>query len=547
MTLEVDAVTFVASKPLAGLDPTWQPERAQVFVTPAAASELKVGAEVAQVVFVEADPTNRLKAIPANRRCFSSSSELLLSQFIKKERMSMDMENSLFIVQLIFPLHSLSKNFFIKMQYTELHNHLYGSLSPEQLYEIGKKNPSPRWNIFTELYEKLYGRKINIETFFEDFTSMEDFKQLYIFDKPAPFLEFQSCFNLIIALVRFDDSEIREVAKTVFLNQVKDGIEYAEYRVTYSPMATKEDYFSKTLAACLGLQDVETQLNQKSTARLIITFHRGGNFLEQYKWIREAMEYNSIIQKYLVGIDFSNMEEGFPPKDKKSFFEKIKLDNQNNPKKALSILYHVGESFNDKTPMSAIRWVYEAAMNGADRLGHCIALGREFASYQGKEISELVSERLDQLEFELENYEELNLLLACESKEDLLNEKNLLLSKAKSDRVKILLDEKKIEQIQKLQNFVMKKIARLGSIIECCPTSNLRIGMLTDLKTHPIHRFIQNKIRVTISTDDPGIFATDIQTEYRLLLESGLLIEELEKIRIDSFLYKSEIVSKRTY
>ncbi len=433
------------------------------------------------------------------------------------------------------------------MQYTELHNHLYGSISPEQLYEIGKKNPNPRWNIFTDLYEKLYSRKIKTETFFKDFALMEDFKKLYIFDKPAPFLEFQSCFNLIIALVRFDDSEIQEVAKTVFLNQVKEGIEYAEYRVTYSPVATKEDYFSKTLAACLGLQEAETQLNQKATARLIITFHRGGNFLEQYEWISEAMEKNPIIQKYLVGIDFSNMEEGFPPKDKKSFFEKIKLDNQSNPKKALSILYHVGESFNDKTPMSAIRWVYEAALNGADRLGHCIALGREFASYQGKEISELVSERLDQIEFELENYTELNSIQACDSKEELLREKNLLLSKGKSETVKIILDEKKIEQIQNLQEFVMQKISKLGTIIECCPNSNLRIGMLTDLKTHPIHRFIKNKIRVTISTDDPGIFATNIQTEYRLLLESGLLIEEIEKIRMDSFQYKSEFISKRTY
>jgi adenosine deaminase len=51
------------------------------------------------------------------------------------------------------------------------------------------------------------------------------------------------------------------------------------------------------------------------------------------------------------------------------------------PDHALAGLYHVGESFTDKTIESAIRWVHEAAEAGAHRLGHAIALGVEPHSY----------------------------------------------------------------------------------------------------------------------------------------------------------------------
>ena len=55
------------------------------------------------------------------------------------------------------------------MNFPDLHNHLYGSISAETLYEIGKRNPNPRWNLFTDLHKKIYGKEIRTESFFRDY------------------------------------------------------------------------------------------------------------------------------------------------------------------------------------------------------------------------------------------------------------------------------------------------------------------------------------------------------------------------------------------
>jgi len=96
--------------------------------------------------------------------------------------------------------HNSSHSFM----YTDLHNHLYGCLPAETLYRIGKINPNPRWEIYLDSYEKAYGIKINPKTFFEDYSNPKEFANLYHFHEKAPFLHFQAKFNLIIALVKFD-------------------------------------------------------------------------------------------------------------------------------------------------------------------------------------------------------------------------------------------------------------------------------------------------------------------------------------------------------
>jgi adenosine deaminase len=55
--------------------------------------------------------------------------------------------------------------------------------------------------------------------------------------------------------------------------------------------------------------------------------------------------------------------------------------------------------------------------------------------------------------------------------------------------------------------------------LEMSPTSNVRTGIVPDLPSHPIRRFFDLGIPVTVNSDDPLPFFTDIEREYRLLVD----------------------------
>lgn len=56
-----------------------------------------------------------------------------------------------------------------------------------------------------------------------------------------------------------------------------------------------------------------------------------------------------------------------------------------------------------------------------------------------------------------------------------------------------------------------------GIAIEMCPTSNLRTGVVQSPESHPIRDFFEKGINVTVNTDDPSMFNTDMNNEYSLL------------------------------
>ncbi len=424
----------------------------------------------------------------------------------------------------------------------ELHNHLYGSLSVEMVYEMGKNNPNPRWNIFLELHEKLFGEKLFPETFFEIFDSPKKLESLYYFTKSGSFEEFQSKFNLIIALSKFDPDEIQEVSYQVACKHFSEGILHSEYRLMYSPFASKEDYYSKTLAACKGLQRAEK--NHKGyNARLIISLHRDQNFKQAYLWLKSLMQENEIVKNYLVGIDFCYIEEGFPPKDKSIFFKQVLEDNQKTPEYALAILYHVAESFNDKTPDSAVRWVIESSEYGAHRLGHCIALGVEPSIYLGQVRKESVEERRDHLSFLISRYEE----ISCFGKIPKLKklQEELAQLKNKSGWIEIIYQTPEVETLYAIQEYGIKRLKEKGTIVESCPTSNLLIGRLSRLEYLPVKRFFNSGLKLTISTDDPGILNTNLKKEYEICKQLELSNIDLETIQTNSLTYKSEILVNR--
>jgi adenosine deaminase len=432
--------------------------------------------------------------------------------------------------------------------YCDLHNHLYGCLPAETLLRIGKENENPRWHIYLESFEKAYGIKIQPKTFFEDYSDIQKFKSLYHFKEKSPFLHFQAKFNLIIALIQFHEQEIREVTKDVIISHALDDVSYAEYRLMFAKDESKDGFLRKLMACCEGLIEGESKAKAEGktiSAKLAMSIHRDLHFEKHYDWMKNWMEKESILRDYLVGIDFCHIEEGFPPKDKKKFFAQILLDNKAEPGTALSILYHVGESFRDKTPFSAVRWVLESAENGAHRLGHALALGISPDYFLSEERNELVSERLDQIQHDLENYDSIHEFGAYFPKEDLEEERKQLLKKEWNETTSMLMDSDRVHYLETFQNYSMSKIAKTETVIECCPTSNLYIGMLETLGDHPIARFHDNDLKITIGSDDPGLFDTKLLTEFERAHESGISEKALRQIQEKSFQYKSTILAGR--
>jgi adenosine deaminase len=53
--------------------------------------------------------------------------------------------------------------------------------------------------------------------------------------------------------------------------------------------------------------------------------------------------------------------------------------------------------------------------------------------------------------------------------------------------------------------------------LEMCPISNVRTAVVPDLGAHPIRRYVEQGLLVTVNTDDPAMFQTALAHEYREL------------------------------
>ena len=81
-----------------------------------------------------------------------------------------------------------------------------------------------------------------------------------------------------------------------------------------------------------------------------------------------------------------------------------------------------------------------------------------------------------------------------------------------------------VKAITGVQECMIREIAKRQICIECCPSSNVRIGRLKKFEEHPIFRFMPIKAKncrytlaVTVNTDDLGVFATSLPNEFSLL------------------------------
>jgi adenosine deaminase len=64
---------------------------------------------------------------------------------------------------------------------------------------------------------------------------------------------------------------------------------------------------------------------------------------------------------------------------------------------------------------------------------------------------------------------------------------------------------------------LVESLARRGIALEVCPTSNVRLGIYPSHAAHPLRRLYDAGVRVTLNSDDPGLFGATLGDEAALL------------------------------
>jgi adenosine deaminase len=83
----------------------------------------------------------------------------------------------------------------------------------------------------------------------------------------------------------------------------------------------------------------------------------------------------------------------------------------------------------------------------------------------------------------------------------------------------------------KLMAFLNEK--QIG--IEMSPISNIRTGVISSMQEHPIREFYDKGLLVTINSDDPALFHTDLNNEYiQISKHLGFSLDELFQLSLNS-------------
>lgn len=114
-----------------------------------------------------------------------------------------------------------------------------------------------------------------------------------------------------------------------------------------------------------------------------------------------------------------------------------------------------------------------------------------------------------------------------------------------NEPIEVCVKKEDLELLEFLQGEVRKKISKSGIVIETNPTSNRSIGELDNIFEHyisnlnSIDKFSEDNIMVSINTDDPCVFNTNINNEYAYIFYSLLnkgydrntCLEWIDKVR----------------
>jgi aminodeoxyfutalosine deaminase len=69
---------------------------------------------------------------------------------------------------------------------------------------------------------------------------------------------------------------------------------------------------------------------------------------------------------------------------------------------------------------------------------------------------------------------------------------------------------------------LVHEVAGRGTVLDVCPLSNLRTGVVRSLEDHPLPQLVAAGVRCSISTDDPAMFDTDLTRDYEAAASLGV-------------------------
>lgn len=82
------------------------------------------------------------------------------------------------------------------------------------------------------------------------------------------------------------------------------------------------------------------------------------------------------------------------------------------------------------------------------------------------------------------------------------------------------------------------ELRRNGIPLEVSVTSNVTTGAVPRLEDHPIRRLFDLGVPITVNTDDPALFATNLPREFEILQSTfGFSAAEVEQVRQNAFKY----------
>ncbi|MCU4654965.1 adenosine deaminase [Roseibacterium sp. SDUM158016] len=64
---------------------------------------------------------------------------------------------------------------------------------------------------------------------------------------------------------------------------------------------------------------------------------------------------------------------------------------------------------------------------------------------------------------------------------------------------------------------LVDRLAEDGIVLECCPGSNVTLGVFESWRAHPIETLRERGVKVTVSTDDPPFFGISMTSDYENL------------------------------
>ena len=69
---------------------------------------------------------------------------------------------------------------------------------------------------------------------------------------------------------------------------------------------------------------------------------------------------------------------------------------------------------------------------------------------------------------------------------------------------------------------LMRELADRGTVLDVCPISNVRTGVVASLAAHPLPVLAAAGVLCSVSTDDPAMFGTDLAADYAAAGELGV-------------------------